>query len=60
MRVGGAVKKELEPTRRIIQLDNSLFIRYVTAIRSFLQSEVTQLQKWMVSVFSSTAAHFVH
>ena len=26
----------------------------------FLQREVTQLQKWMVSVFLSTAVHFVH
>ena len=26
----------------------------------FLQREVTQLQKWMVSVFHSSAAHFVH
>ena len=26
----------------------------------FLQREVTKLQKWLVSVFPSTAAHFVH
>ena len=26
----------------------------------FLQREVTQVQKWMVSVFPSTATHFVH
>ena len=26
----------------------------------FLQSEVTQLEKWMVSVFLSTAVHVVH
>ena len=26
----------------------------------FLQREITQLQKWMVSVFPSTATHFVH
>lgn len=26
----------------------------------FLQREVTQLQKWMFSVFPSTAAHFFH
>ena len=26
----------------------------------FLQREIKQLQKWMVSVFPSTAAHFVH
>ena len=26
----------------------------------FLQREVTQLQKWMVSVFPPTAAHFGH
>ena len=26
----------------------------------FLQREVPQLQKWMVSVFLSTTAHFVH
>ena len=26
----------------------------------FLQREVTQLQKWMVSVFAATAAHLVH
>ena len=26
----------------------------------FLQREVTRLQKWMVSVFPPTAAHFGH
>ena len=26
----------------------------------FMQREITQLQKWMVSVFPSTAAHFIH
>ena len=26
----------------------------------FLQTEITKLQKWMVSVFPSNAAHFVH
>ena len=26
----------------------------------FLQRKITQLQKWMVSVFPSTATHFVH
>ena len=26
----------------------------------FLQREITQVQKWMVSVFPSTATHFVH
>ena len=26
----------------------------------FLQREITQLRKWMVSVFPSTTAHFVH
>ena len=26
----------------------------------FQQRKITQLQKWMVSVFPSTAAHFVH
>ena len=26
----------------------------------FLQREITQLQKWMVSVFPSTATHFLH
>ena len=29
-------------------------------VQARLQSEVTQLQKWMVRVFPSTAAHFVH
>ena len=42
----------------------TLFLQKQTMAREwerlcFLQRETTQLQKWMVSVFSSTAAHFV-
>ena len=43
----------------------TLFLQKQTMAREcerlcFLQGEITQLQKWMVSVFPSTATHFVH
>ena len=43
----------------------TLFLQKQTMAREwerlcFFQREVTQLQKWMVSVFPSSAAHFVH
>ena len=43
----------------------TLFLQKRTMAREwerlcFLQREITQLQKWMVSVFPSTAKHFVH
>ena len=43
----------------------TLFLQKQTMAREwerlrFLQRDITQLQKWMVSVISSTAAHFVH
>ena len=43
----------------------TLFLQKQTMAREwerlyFLQGEITQLQKWMVGVFLSTATHFVH
>ena len=106
--VGGAIQEEFRSTRGIVQLDNSLVIRHMEVIKSFLQRlidivtkyaktvlddvvgplleahiaqtlflqkhtmarewerlcflqrEIKRLQKCMVSVFPSTAAHFVH
>ena len=42
-----------------------LFLQKMTMAREwerlgFLQREITQLQKWMVSVFPSTVTHFLH
>ena len=108
LHVVGAIEEEFGPTKGITQLDNSLVIRHVEVVRSFLQGfldlatkyakivsddvvtpilkahivqtlflqkqamaqeweclcflqkEITQLQKWMVSAFPSPAAHIVH
>ena len=43
----------------------TLFLQKRTMAREceslcFLQREITQLQKWMVNVFPSTATEFVH
>ena len=48
-----------------VHIMQTLFLQTQTMARKwerlcFLQREVTRLQKWMVSVFPSTADHFVH
>ena len=56
LRVGGAIQEEFGPTRGVVQLDNSLIIRNVEVVKSYLQGLLDIVTKYARPVSDNVVA----